>query len=274
MNDTWGAHTFGANSDVAREVAEGVPFYPFGLPAGPESARKNPNDGATRASDYRTLPDGRILEQNQLRVLGRPSINVRRRPSGATEVVLRRNVASMPIWEEDDTAFVERWGEAVLMQLQSMSRGPYSLGLLRRLGHPYGYDRASDKPTLRSPRTVPRSAAGRSIAHPPKVRGSVPTLSVINSQSGLLQRSWTWSWTRDDTGITLSFVNTAPYAWLLARGTQRKQPHGPFTYAVLGRLSALDASIRRTIYEVNRRNALERADAQTQQMLVDAGDDF
>ncbi len=272
MNDSWNAHTFGAASEVAREVQNGTAAYPFGLPSGPERARKRDGDGSTRASDYQLQFDGRVIEPARLSVVGRPSIEVRQRGDGATEVVLRRNIASMESLTEEDSAFIQKWGEAVLNQLQAMSRGSYSLALLRRLGHPYGFGAAPGKPLSRSARPVPRRGAGRTLGNVRGMRGAVPTLSVINSQAGRLQRSWQWSMTRDASGFSLSFVNTAPHAWFLAHGTTKMQPHGPFTYAVMGRLSVLDADIGRAIYAVRRRAALDRADAQTVQMLVSAGE--
>ncbi|HEY0076808.1 MAG TPA: hypothetical protein VGB77_22180 [Abditibacteriaceae bacterium] len=261
--DTFNVHTWGRGSVVAErpEEAEYFPqeaeYFPPGL--GPVPGRRRITNGKSQASGYLDMEDGSVLEPNVLRVVGHPAVRIFKDADNSTVIALRRNIARMEELGSDDLAFIEQFGERVLGQLKAMSRGPLTKKDLRRLGHPFGYAKSWAKGDSQfKGRRVPGVVGGKSLNHVKGVRGSVPSLSVINRQSGDFEKSWHWDWTRDEKGFEVRFWNTQPYAWLLAHGTMRMQPHGPWTYAPLQHLRQLDGEIQRAIRQARSRQIAEQ----------------
>lgn len=256
--DTSMVHTWGAGTPVAANAAA-AGFFPsaLGIVAGARRANEhNVAVGSTRASDYEILPDGSVREQQVLTVVGRPSVRVLREAGGGAIVSIRRNVSNMAALKQADLAFVESYAKDVLAHLVLLSRGPLTKKELRRLGYPYGFNKSWGKgDKVMDPRKVPRRGG---IANPRGVRGSVPTLSVVNKQSGKFEKSWSFEINRDDTGFEVRFINSAPWAWYLAHGTLKMQPHGPFTYSALLYLRSLDVQLQRAIARARHRKKSER----------------
>lgn len=138
----------------------------------------------------------------------------------------------------DDAAFerIEALGNRMLAYLVAASRGPYTNRILAQMGHPYGYDHGEDetKTPVTAVRNIPRSWRGLGIGGVKGVRGSVPTKSIINRQSGTLEESWHFDVEQLTGGVLFKWSNGAkskdgfPYPWALARGTRLMQPHGPW----------------------------------------------
>jgi hypothetical protein len=171
-----------------------------------------------------------------MEMVGHPSVDIHMSPAGyPVQTVKLLSPRYAPYIRIDQIEQLARqWHSA----LRRLSRGPLSLNDLRKMGHPYGYHHpvvgGYVKPTfgtLRQPRTIP----GYASAHRAGPRGFVANRSVINMQSGKLERSWSYSVLRWSGGITLNFWNTAKtdrgfsYPAALAHGTMKMQAHGPWS---------------------------------------------
>ncbi|RYX84228.1 hypothetical protein EON83_11065 [bacterium] len=258
MNGTWDVHSLASGNGELAELAQSFDSFPGGL--GPVARARRANEkgkavGATLAAPFLGGETNR-REPLRLRVVGRPSLRITREIGGSTVITLRRNISNMEALSSADMEFVQTWGEAVLKHLRDLSRGPYSAARLRAMGHPYGYAESPLKGDAAfKGRKVPRRAG---IGNPKGVRGAVPTMSVINSQSGNLARSWSMEWERDERGFEVRFRNSAEYGWYLAHGTTRMQAHGPWTYSPLSHLRKLDSQIQATIRRARLRQNSER----------------
>ncbi len=188
------------------------------------------------------LPSGQPYPQEEplhMAVTGLPALDWYQNASGHTVLTMRLHsefVADM------DLSAVVTAARAMFEDFKRLSEGPLTYTDLRKLNHPYGYG-APDEPSswakLRRPRKVPRYAVverrGRvSVGHIRGIRGSVPTLAVVNRQTGEFYRSWRWTYSVRGDGLTLTFWNErrsergAPVAWFLAHGTRYMQAHGPW----------------------------------------------
>ena len=167
-----------------------------------------------------------------------PSLRWRQGPGGNT--ILTFSLRSAHIADMDLSAVVEA-ARSMWLDFKAHSRGPYSRHDLRALNHPYGYGTPDEPPTwekLTRPRKVPRYGetllGRRSIGHVKGIRGSVPTMSVVNRTTGEFEGAWRWSYAVRGDGLTLTFWNErrsergAPIAWFLAHGTVKMQAHGPW----------------------------------------------
>lgn len=186
-----------------------------------------------------------------------PSVDVYRTPAGNTvqKVILRSGYAP-----DIDVSGIERLAREWMRYLRTMSLGPYSLRLLRAMGHPYGYGERGSKRSwerLGSPRAIPRM--GR-LGYIRGMRGRVSDRSIINLQSGDLWRAWDWRLLRWHGGVTLLFTNPTPQAWWLAHGTIYMQAHGPWATVAQRVLPAMHAAWRQAAYEAWRRG-VQRARA-------------
>lgn len=251
---------------LATERAAPYPYRPefHSLPPVPGAApgRNKPNLGKTKPANFPAiwLPKGEDMPIRPWRgagtfldVAGEPSLKLYFL-NGAAVIELRRQTRFGGDVTAADLAGMRSVQHQVLTQLVNMSQGPYSLVDLARMGHPYGFDVVkSDKGVQRLPRRVPRYYQGKRIGNVPGVRGSVPTLTVINKQSGLLAKSWSTDLNFDpETGIlSIKWSNDAqtkkgfPYAWALAHGTRKMQSHGPWTYAPIRYMAAFDREWRK-----------------------------
>jgi hypothetical protein len=143
-----------------------------------------------------------------------------------------------------------RWLEG----MRQLSRGPYTLRQLARMGHPYGWGPAPGWLRFLSPRRIPRMGR-HAFVRGIRLRGAMPDRAVINLQTGRLYESWRMEWRRTQGGLELRFVNDAPYAWYLARGTIRMQAHGPWGPIVQRLMPALVDAWRRAALEAWRQRA-------------------
>lgn len=191
----------------------------------------------------------------QLAVKGQPSLDAYQRDGTGNAVVsLRRQTQYMDYVKPNDLVPMRHLGERVFNMMKAMSNGPYSARVLARLGHPYGVVQAAGKLNALEARGVPRRVGGvGSINHARGIKGSVPTMSVINRQSGTLLSSWRWNYTVDSYGITLNWWNTAkskkgaPYPYFLMAGTSRMAAHGPWTYAPLRYMESINKEWSRVV---------------------------
>lgn len=157
---------------------------------------------------------------------GHPSVRLFQDETGATvqRVTLRtRYLQYMDLGRITELA--REWHRL----LAAMSLGPYSLEMLREMGHPYGYG-ATTTPSwarLSQPRKRPSMGAAAYIKG---LRGRVSDRSIINYQSGRLYESWSQRVTElpNGKGLALDFVAGTDYAWYLAHGTVSMQAHGPW----------------------------------------------
>ncbi|MBW3637058.1 MAG: hypothetical protein KY445_11455 [Armatimonadetes bacterium] len=189
-----------ANRFAAASAARLLP----GLPALPKAPRRL---GATATDFHRTGP---------IEVAAAPSITIRPRLAGniksgaVVEVRLRTRYAE----ELGDLRDLHALARQMLERFRAMSYGPYSAKMLRAVGHPYGRDKGVG-------RRVPRGMFGRSLGAVKGVRGSVPTLSVVNRQSGDFAASWSYEAVKAAGGATMRFINDSMSGYLLAAGTRR-----------------------------------------------------
>jgi hypothetical protein len=188
-----------------------------------------------RVAPNREVPKSGQREPLQMTMEGHPSVTMRQTADGNTVQTVRLNSAySQHIPLDGIRALAREWFDS----LRALSRGPHSLEDLRKMGHPYGYDRAGGgkgfsfkEPS--HPRAIPRfNTALRKAA-----RGATPNRAVVNFQTGEFERSWRYSVLQWHGGVTLNFWNTAktengrtPVAWFLVHGTRYMQPHGPWPF--------------------------------------------
>lgn len=258
------------NADTGRTMPSAkLPkwFTPFTMTGGQGGGDDGPeNTGAlpqANAAGVIEVPD------KHLKVIGQPSLIIYQDPGTHDTVIeLKRLTRFMQLVQPGDTAPIEAMANNVLSLLRNMSQGPLTTKLLAQMGHPYGYNLNPKKGW--QPRHVPGGAIGRNIGKIKGVRGSVPTLTVINRQSGKLADSWTFDLIRTPDGLTLQWRNTAktekgnaPYPYFLAAGTKRggrplMQAHGPFAYAPLQSIPQIDVAWRRVALQAFHREQANR----------------
>ncbi|MGD9497964.1 MAG: hypothetical protein AB7Y46_16795 [Armatimonadota bacterium] len=173
-------------------------------------------------------------EPLQLTMPAMPALEWHQTAAGNTVLTMRLHSD----WAaEIEMADVLEAARAMWEDFRRHSRGPLTYQDLADLGHPYGYGTPRQALTwekLGRPRKVPRYYAGRSLGHPRGIRGSVPTMSVVNYHTGEFEAAWRWSYSWRGDGLTLVFWNErkseagAPVAWFLAHGTVWMQAHGPW----------------------------------------------
>lgn len=243
-------------------------FTPFTV------ARGGQGGGDDDSDDTGALPQANaagVIEvpDKHLKVIGQPSLIIYQDPATHDTVIeLKRKTRFAQIIQPGDIAPIEALADNVLALLRNMSQGPLTTKLLREMGHPYGYNLNPRKGW--QPRHVPGGIVGRNIGKIKGVRGSVPTLTVINRQSGKLADSWTFDLIRTPDGVTLQWRNTAktekgnaPYPWFLAASTKRDgrplmQAHGPFAYAPLQSIPQIDIAWRRVAQQAYHREQTNR----------------
>jgi len=211
-----------------------------------EFARPLPVRGgwALHADPYREAEEeeaaGLIEEPLHMSIEGMPALDWYQNAAGHTVLTLRLFSAYA---EDMDLTEIVAAARAMFDDFKAHSRGPLDRADLARLGHPYGYGEPG-APTwarLQTPRKVPRYAVSGtqmrrvSLGHVRGIRGSVPTMSVVNRDTGEFERDWRWTYTVSGVGITLTFWNErlsgagAPVAWFLLHGTIWMQAHGPWS---------------------------------------------
>lgn len=240
-------HEFASRRAPVYRRPVGAGAFPVGLAPVRRAvaAQGHKRAGATMATPYIMHGGGKVAERLQLETIGFTDLRIYQKSgTGNTVISIHKPGTNMDGLRTADLAQIERVGRDMLAMFKALSNGPYSLKRLRQEGHPYGYSEswAKGNPFFRA-RKVPRYLRGvASIGHPKKVKGSVPTLSVVNRQSGVFERSWRWNYTFGATGLYLNFWNEAPHAWFLAHGTQRMQPHGPFNYVPVMFMPQIEAA--------------------------------
>lgn len=223
--------------------------WPVGLPG------QVPAEYTQRWRDLQQDP--LTVEPLQMDTVGYPSVDVYRTPAGRTiqKIILRSQYT-----QDIDVSGIERLAREWMHYMRFMSLGPYSLRLLRKMGHPYGYGKAGSAPSwerLGAPRRVPRM--GR-LAYIRGIRGRVSDRSLVNLQSGEFWRAWSWRLLRWHGGLTLLVLNPTPQAWWLAHGTYRMQAHGPWATVAKRMLPRMHAAWRLAAYHAWRRG-VQRAKA-------------
>lgn len=158
-------------------------------------------------------------------VIGHPSMRVERTEGGGVQTILKRNAKAAEFMTAEDFRKFGRILEQVKAEAVRLSMGPLSLKELRRRGHPYG-------------RGGIRGRIARSG------RAGIPSLAVVNKQSGELARSWDIRIKRGKSGADFILENTARHAAFTALGTKRMKAHGPETAALQRQLNKLDAAWR------------------------------
>jgi hypothetical protein len=151
-------------------------------------------------------------------VAGIASAQVLQRRGGG--VTLRTRLSSNYAATLDDSG-INQIAERMTQQMRDMSRGQWSLKAIAAAGHFYGRDKGG----------IGRRLPGRG-RHVIGVHGSVPSLTVINEQTGQLLRSWDYSVTRDAAGVTIEIFNTAPESWFVTAGTIKMQAHSPVVFVM------------------------------------------
>lgn len=183
---------------------------------------------------------------------GHPSVRVYEREAGGSTIQrINLNTSRPGAMDNIDLEALKGVCRGYIEFLRTMSTGPYSLAQLRSLGHPYGYP--GNPPAQWGNLGKPRGNGqmfrkGWAVK---KIRGFVPPLSVINKQSGDLERAWGWSIAKRADGVTLSFYNTMPYMWFLSHGTVKMVAHAPWKEAVDRFLPTLQLAWRRAVREAN-----------------------
>jgi hypothetical protein len=198
---------------------------------------------------------------SQAYVVGQPNFQMyQKEDTKATVMTLRRETESMDLITSNDLEPLRAITRQMYQQMKSMSNGPYSQRDLDRMGNPYGFDVIRDEKGVileKKRRKVPRNKYGQSIGHPKGIRGSVPTLSVVNRQSGKFEESWRWSLLFDRGGISINLWNTNPVAWYLCAGTTRMQAHGPFNTVPVKFMDVINNEFAKLVSQAYHRKAME-----------------
>ena len=187
-----------------------------------------------------------IREPLGMFVTGHPSVSVYQNAQGnLVERIQLRSQYAQGIDLGEITALSRRFFEAI----KRLSLGPYDHKALRRMGYPYGYGERGSVPSmarLANPRRIPSFT----IRQRRGARAAVPNRSVINTDGGLLARSWGFTVNATPTGADIFFYNTAKsrggasYPWFLAHGTYKMQPHGPLPAVTEEMLPAIQVAWR------------------------------
>jgi len=194
-----------------------------------------------QASPISTPSQTKFREPLQLAIETMPSAGIwQKDSSGNTVMSIRRRSRFMKMVEYANLDGIRQTAQKMFDWLQGMSVGPYTMKLLRKMGHPYGLGKVV--PSRYKGKTlgnVSRYRTARLTGKPQPnlpTQSKVPDMTVINVQSGKLLRSWRFSVTLDATGLSVNFWNTAksergaPYPWFLVHGTTKMQPHGPWAH--------------------------------------------
>ena len=199
-------------------------------------------------------------EPLMLTLEGHPSVTLQRSgPGNPTVQVVKLRSVNAEYLQASDLGGLRAVAQQWYQLMVNLSRGPYTLAMLRAMGHPYGYPGrgAPSWSRLGKPRGYGRlfrtgwSARG--------VRGFVPPLSVINEQTGNAANAWYWEMELLPDGVEVRFGNPLPYMWYLAHGTVRMRAHGPWGEAAQRYLPALQAAWREGVRAAaRRRRALGR----------------
>lgn len=127
---------------------------------------------------------------------------------------------------EGNTSALDDILTGLVRRYKSQSEGPLDRRALANLQHPYGV--APDAEGNR--RVVPRRFNGRSVGHAKGLRGSAPTLDVMNRQSNgedAAANSWSGELVRTGDGVIMRVKNSSPASWFVAHGTETMIAHGP-----------------------------------------------
>ena len=204
------------------ELAQGhVPGLPAlsgrGSHSSAQRARRSADLGATATNLFQRA--GSYVAS----VSGAPSIQLESPQMGGVEATLRRNLDGIELLEKDDYFEANQVMDEIVALARNLSHGPFKQQQLNELGHPY-------KQQGRAP--LPRAMAAR-LRHARGVRGWVPSLTIVNEQSGDLADSWYGRISVDEGGVNWILGNSSPESVYVAYGTNRMIAHGPFTYALL-----------------------------------------
>ncbi len=188
----------------------------------------------------------------RLDVIGAPSLNIiQDARTGDLLIEWERQTQYMASMHAEDWDGMRLVGQRILNRILDMSNGPYQTRDLRQMNHPYGFDAlpaVGGKGGQPVKRAVPRFFEGKSIGSVKGVRGSVPTMAVVNRQSGTMNDSWQMEFVTRGDKLVLQLRNTAKsrsgfsYPFALASGTRKMQAHGPFATAPLMFASQLNAA--------------------------------
>lgn len=221
-------------ADRARDLRRAASVVP-GLPAAP--SLRNANRAATTTNLFKP--------QNVATPTGMPSVKMVRLNGGGVAVEIRRNTRFATLLDEGDLSGLKRIAGQMKERAENQSQGTLSSRDLRRRGHPYGRNDGGRM----------RGKLGRSYAK--SVRGAVPSLSIVNRQSGAFARSWDATVEYDENGVVIRLVNDSGVAGFLAFGTRKSAAHGPFTSAVAQFQAQLNSEWQRVIYRATRRKQME-----------------
>lgn len=196
------------------------------------------------ADDYRDR-EGLTVEPLHMSMEGYPSTDLYKGASGDT-VQLVHLKTKQDMLDVDQTE-IDQIAEEWLKHLRTMSLGPYSLKLLREMGHPYGFGKRGERPSwerLQRPRATPSMGGQRNRGF----RAPVPDRSIVNLQSGDMYRSWRRQKLQWYGGLNLLFLNPMHYAFYLAHGTYKMQAHGPWQAVAQELLPRLHEAWRRATF--------------------------
>lgn len=226
-------------ADIARDLRKLV--VP-GLPAAPSA--KKPMLGSTTTNLF--------APQNETVASGAPSIKLIRQSDGGVVVEIRRKSRFGALIDDGDLSGLKRIAGQMVSRAEAQSQGPLLSRVLAQRGHPYGRGAGGRM----------RGKLGR-IGQVRGVRGSVPSLSVVNRQSGNFARSWESDVSHDDKGVVIRLSNASKVAGFLAFGTRKSVAHGPFVSAPLLFMPQVDAEWQKIIRSATRRKSMEQDVATT-----------
>lgn len=224
-----------------------------GLPAVGASplAVRHPQIGSTM-----TDISGNVDPLAPIPVASLSTVDIRQRSGGGVSLFMRLHTNYAATMNMQG---LHALAQRMVTQLRNMSRGPLTRRLLAQMHHPYGRDKGGIG------RRVP--GFGRRVAG---VRGSVPNLTVINYQTGRLERSWGYSIAPEPQGATVELFNTAPEAWYVTSGTIKMQAHSPLTYVATMFRPELLTEWRREATQAYHRQAAMAATRQSLASLSEA----
>jgi len=200
-------------------------------------------------------------------VVGHPSVDMHLSASGNTVQTIRLRSKYI---KDMDLSGMKRLAQQMFNAYKRLSRGPYSSGDLRDMGHPYGYGHPRSRSTghvkatwttLRNPRQMPGFVGKHRVG----ARGFVQNRAVVNSQSGAFERAWRWNMVPSADGLILNFWNErksdrgAPISWFLAHGTVKMQAHGPWPYVLDQMLPLFQAEWHQQAVGASRARDLDEA---------------
>jgi hypothetical protein len=173
-------------------------------------------------------------------VSGMSNVQLKRLQGGGIAVEVHRQSKYVEFIEDGDLAGLRKIAARMVEHAQSQSQGTLSSKTLAKRGHPFGHGETG----------LMRGKVGRS---------GVPSLHVVNRQSGEFEDSWSSAVLLDRKGVLVRLLNTAPHAAALAMGTVRMQAHGPFTATVAAFQAELNREWQKVIYRAQRRQQMQHA---------------